>query len=101
MLGNDSETEKKTNPLGISHSRPHRPFRFSQPAGPWHEKRRALGTQDFEVLDFRTSGHFQFKMFKKFETGFRGESLKKSSIVLIFHFPADHQALLREHFSSV
>ena len=33
---------------------------------PSHKKRRALGTklgtQDFEVLDFRTSGHFRFKM---------------------------------------
>ena len=28
--------------------------------GPEHKDQEALGTQDFEVLDFRTSGHFWF-----------------------------------------
>ena len=59
---------------------------------------RALGKQDFEVLDFRISGHVRFKVFKKFQTDFRRESLVKPSIILIFHFPASHQRLLREHF---
>ena len=38
------------------HSRPQSPFRFSQPAEPWYEKRRALETKDFQSFDSRTSG---------------------------------------------
>lgn len=37
-------------------SRPQSSFRFSKPAQPGHEKKKALETEDFPVLDVRTHG---------------------------------------------
>ena len=46
-----SITEFTGEEVGQAHSRHHSPFCSSKPAGPWHEKRRAL-----ETKDSRTSG---------------------------------------------